>query len=520
MSKHKDNSNNISLAKKLFSRKFDKKSILASIWPIYSHELLKFFSIAFLMFCILFVQNVIRATKDSVVNTMIGSEALPFLKFWGVMPAVILYAIIYVKLVNIFKPESLFYIVISSFMAFFGFFGFVLLPKHEMLHMSTEYADYLILHYPNMKWFILIIGNWGFSLFYIISEIWPNAVYSVLFWQFVNGITTVDESKRFYPMFALFGQTGLFFSGSLLMMQSNIGKYLHYEYGIASMPKIASLQFVIFVVVLCGIMSIAAFRYINFRILETRANNLIEFRADKKKKMSIAQSFKFVASSRYILLIAMMLTCYGISINLVEGPWKKMINTVYSSTEDYLAFVGSYLRMTGILTIVFVLLGSNIVRIFGWFPAAIITPIVMFVTGLIFYSTASFGEMIPGMYLWVGYDPIILAIAFGAIQNVITKSTKYTVFDSTKEMAYVPLDNELKVRGKAAADSVGIKLGKSASAFIQSLIFVIFPWATFEMISPYLMVIFVLVCLVWFWAVGALSKEYDTLTRKNKSKQK
>ena len=81
-------------------------------------------------------------------------------------------------------------------------------------------------------------------------------------------------------------------------------------------------------------------------------------------------------------------------------------------------------------------------------------------------------------------------------------------------MAYVPLDDDLKVKGKGAVDSIGIKLGKSASAFIQMSIFFIFPNATQLSISPYLMVVFIAVCITWIWAVSKLGKEYESLVRK------
>ncbi|MCA0254833.1 MAG: AAA family ATPase, partial [Proteobacteria bacterium] len=88
------------------------------------------------------------------------------------------------------------------------------------------------------------------------------------------------------------------------------------------------------------------------------------------------------------------------------------------------------------------------------------------------------------------------------------KSSKYTLFDSTKEMSYVPLDEQLKTRGKAAADMIGTKLGKSASALLQSMIFVVFPAATYSSISTYLMFVFSIVCVIWIWAVVELNKEY------------
>jgi len=66
------------------------EQIFDYIWPISRSELPKFLFITLLMFCILGIQNLIRAMKDSVINTMIGAETISFLKFWGVLPAAFL----------------------------------------------------------------------------------------------------------------------------------------------------------------------------------------------------------------------------------------------------------------------------------------------------------------------------------------------------------------------------------------------------------------------------------------------
>ncbi|KJV52664.1 TLC ATP/ADP transporter family protein [Orientia tsutsugamushi str. Gilliam] len=74
-----------------------------------------------LMFCILLIQNLIRALKDSIVITMIGAETTSFLKIWGVLPAACLMTIIYIKLVNVVKNEKVFYIILLTFLTFFLF---------------------------------------------------------------------------------------------------------------------------------------------------------------------------------------------------------------------------------------------------------------------------------------------------------------------------------------------------------------------------------------------------------------
>ncbi len=488
------------------SSKFIK--FLDYIWPVYKNELPKFLSITLLMFCILGIQNLIRAMKDSVINTMIGVETISFLKFWGVLPASFIVAIIYVKLVSVMKGESILYLIMSVFLSFFFLFAFYLFPNHELIHLSPETANKLVASFPNLKWFILLLSNWSFSLFYVIAELWPSAVFALLFWQFVNKITSVDESKRFYPLFGLLGQTGLYLTGTFLVNLQIINDYFTNIYGLEGGASVVSIQIVMSVVTILGIIALGSFWFLNHKILDIATAENLQFRV-KKNQLTLKESFKMIIQSRYIRLITILLICYGIAINMVEGPWKAEAAKIYKTPTEFAAFIGNYLSYTGILTIFFVLLGSNIVRILGWFSAAVITPIMVLVTGLGFFVVANFDPVATYMMMSFAFtDPIMLAIVIGAIQNVLSKSSKYTLFDSTKEMSYVPLDEQLKTRGKAAADMIGTKLGKSTSALLQSMIFVIFPAATYSSISVYLMGIFAVVCIIWVWAVIELNKEY------------
>ncbi|RYE06494.1 MAG: NTP/NDP exchange transporter [Rickettsiaceae bacterium] len=498
---------------KITNFKYSINKMKDAIWPIERHELPKFISVTLLMFCVLGIQNLVRALKDSIVNTMIGTETISFLKFWGVMPAAFLFTMLYVKLVNNVRGETIFYMVMGFFLSFFAVFAFLIFPNYEALHLSSDKAQQLLLAYPNFKWFILLLSNWSFSLFYIIAELWPNIVFALLFWQFVNMISSVEESRRFYPLFGLFGQTGLLISGIFLKKLSSINYYLKHKLNSHTLYNVFSIQIVLTVVLLLGIIAILTFWFINYKILAQNPSHTLSFKYTKKKQTTLADSIKLILSSKYIMLIAILLICYGTAINLVEGPWKATVTKVHTTPTEFAAFVGGYLSYTGIFTILFVILGSNIVRKLGWLAAAIITPIMVFSTGMIFFITEIFPGFIQTIIAsFVLADPALIAITIGATQNVLSKSSKYTLFDSTKEMSYVPLDNELKTKGKAAADVIGIKLGKSTSALLQSIIFVIVPTATYQSISVYLMFVFVIVCLVWIWAVKELAKEYKKVS--------
>jgi len=108
--------------------------------------------------------------------------------------------------------------------------------------------------------------------------------------------------------------------------------------------------------------------------------------------------------------------------------------------------------------------------------------------------------------------PLVIAVMVGAVQNIIAKGVKYSIWDTSREMLYIPLDGELKTKGKAAVDLISSKVGKASSGLVQSALFVIIPAATYSSISSFLMIIFILTSFAWVYAVGLISKEYKKIS--------
>jgi len=76
------------------------------------------------------------------------------------------------------------------------------------------------------------------------------------------------------------------------------------------------------------------------------------------------------------------------------------------------------------------------------------------VTGLAFFALNFFTDFFNPVAGALGTSPLMLAVVVGAAQNILSKSSKYSLFDPCKEMAYIPLDKEAKTKGKAAVDVV------------------------------------------------------------------
>jgi AAA family ATP:ADP antiporter len=105
-----------------------------------------------------------------------------------------------------------------------------------------------------------------------------------------------------------------------------------------------------------------------------------------------------------------------------------------------------------------------------------------------------------------------MAVMIGAVQNILSKGAKYSLFDPTKEMAYIPLDQELKVKGKAAVDVIGGRLGKTGGGLIEFILLTVTGGSQLT-IAPYLFGIIAFVSLIWMGAVKNLSKLYNAKVR-------
>ena len=484
-------------------------------WPIEWHENKKFLPMAAMMFCILFDYSVLRSIKDGFVVTSIGPEAISFLKTYVVLPSAVIMMVVYAKLCNLMSQQKVFYTISAFFTVFLTVFVFVLYPYPDLVHANPETIERLSLEYPNFKWFIRISGQWSFALFYAMSELYGSMMLSLLFWQFANQITKTSEAKRFYSMFGLLANFALPVTAFAIIFTLSTNVDANSE-DLKVVTQGQSFTPLLCLTIFSNILVMFLYNWINRNVLtDPRLYDSGEKAGapkKKKEKLSLADSFKMIFTSKYLGLLVTLVLAYGISINLVEGVWKAKLKELYPTKEAYTMFMGTFQAYQGVAAITFMLVGSNILRRVRWVTAAIFTPLMIFVTGAAFFSFLIFDQTI-GLYFaaFFGTGPMALAAIIGTAQNVLSKATKYSLFDSTKEMAYIPLDDEMKSKGKAAVDVIGGRFGKSGGGIIQSTFFMLLPSYTFadgEAVMFFASIFFIIVVL-WIFAVRGLSKEYE-----------
>lgn len=485
-------------------------SIRGYLWPIYAHELGKFLPLFLMAFFIGFNYNILRNMKGALLVTAesSGAEVIPFIKVWGIVPGALLVTFLYSRLNNRFKKDTVFYTMISIFLVFFALFTFVIYPLRDVLH-PHQTADFFQAHLPSgFKGFIAMFRHWTFSSFYIMSELWSSTILSMLFWGFANEVTRLGEAKRFYMLIAIGLNIAAIVAGQVSVFLTS--DFLYSKVMISDSAWHQSIILLTSIVIISGFAIIGIYRYlIRSGLLSSGPNPSYEPKAPKIK-MSLRENFAYLSRSKYLISIAIIVLAYNVVINLVEVIWFDQVHQLYPNPSGFNSYMSQVTSITGIISFfTSLLLSGQMIRKCGWTATALLTPIILFLTSVAFFFFFFGGGPVMGALAQIGTSPLALVVFFGAVQNCMCRSAKYTLFDATKEMAFIPLSLESKLKGKAAIDGIGSRIGKSGGSLIHQGLLVIF--ATISASAPIVAGILFVVILVWLWATISLGKQFNAL---------
>ena len=386
-------------------------------------------------------------------------------QIYGVLPAATAFIALYSKMSDILNKKTLFFTTCIPFFIFFFLFDTLIYPNADYLHPSLAAVE-SFLGITNgggggLSVLANIVAHWTSALFYVVAEIYSSVSVGLLFWQFANDVVSVEQAKRFYPLFAQMSGLAPVLAGQYVVRYASraetFSKSLH--------RLTAAISFA--GCMICFFYN-ASTNYIKRKEAMEPAPDEPETTTEtatstkkKKPKMSMGESIKFLASSQYLRLIASLVLGYGLSINFTEVMWKSLVKKQYPNPLDYQRFMGNFSSAVGLSTCIVILFGVHVIRILGWKVGAMATPAIMALLAAPFFACILMGLDSP--------TRLHIAVVLGTIQSLLSKTSKYALFDPTTQMSYIPLDQDSKVKGKAAIDVLGSRIGKSGGSLIQQM---------------------------------------------------
>jgi len=434
-----------------------------------------------------------------------GAAIVPFLKVWGILPGAVFFSFLYAQLAKRFARETVFYTMVLIFITFFTLFFTVLFPFREEVALikTTEFLENLL---PSAKWIWMMIRYWHLSLFYICSELWGSVVLSMLFWGFVNEVTSNQQAKRFYGIFAVIGNLGSVLAGFL-------GNAISTQKFDKNMPIGAtgweqSVFSIVAIALICQAAVLVLFYLLSNlpNLLEAR-KKAAEPTPQEKSDFTLRKAFMALYDSPHLRYIACIVICYNFMFNLIDVIYLDQLHIHFKNDTGSLnAFMSQVTLANGVMSAVIALFFSgSLLRRFGWKTTALATPVVVFLGCIGLFGLNLFEDsfLTQRLVLYVACPVTLLAVYISGTQQCLTRSLKYTLFDATKEMAFIPLSPKEQRQGKAVIDGVGSRFGKSGGSLFYQFLLIFLP--SIAATLPYVSILIVLITFAWIYAVIRLN---------------
>ena len=97
-----------------------------------------------------------------------------------------------------------------------------------------------------------------------------------------------------------------------------------------------------------------------------------------------------------------------------------------------------------------------------------------------YYTTTSSSSLLASKWDWIGHPHAVaqhwtaVVIVIGTIQSLLSKTSKYALFDPTTQLSYITFhstrptqDSKVNVKGKAAIDDMGSRIGKCGGRILH-----------------------------------------------------
>lgn len=338
----------------------------------------------------------------------------------------------------------------------------------------------------------------------------------------------MSQAKRFYPLFAVLGNLAPIASGKVMSYIISKQKSNN-DVGFGSTLKSLALIKIfscISIIALYNIIYVESDKVkkresteallhrvkqvqkgelqitqIQFKSRKNTAQKKADDTMEKKQKPTLRESLTELSKSKELQSMAIMVLSYNVCIELTEVLWKGILRKSFPNNSEYMNYMASFSQKVGMIALVMQLSASMIISKLGWVWASRLTPLSMILLAIPFFVSVRMATKYNSI-------PLSLALAIGTWQNVVNKVTKYSIFDPLKEMAYIPLGEQAKVKGKAAIDVMGARLGRCVAAGSQQVL-VLFGGSILNC-SPQLAAIYLGTISLWIHAISVLGNTFES----------
>jgi ATP/ADP translocase len=222
---------------------------------------------------------------------------------------------------------------------------------------------------------------------------------------------------------------------------------------------------------------------------------------------AVVESWRFVMGDPYLRQLAVIVLGHGIATQISDAVWKGALSEAIPEKVDYLRFMGRYSLLSSISAFLMFFVGPWFAGSFPWEVGALFTPVFMALSAI-----PLFIFVLKARGITVGVDGgnfvgdraiaitpkliMLLSAAYvGLLQNVLGKTSKYAIFDPSKELVYVPLGRQQKQRAKVAIDVVGNRMGRIVGETLLQTVILTFGGIVAG--APMLGVIFYAIIAMW-----------------------
>lgn len=427
--------------------------------------------IFFLAFAIVSLINVNYSILRSLRNTLVvsctsaGAELIPAIQLWGLLPLTFLLVYVISLFMRKYSQAKVFFLVTLLFLGFFNIHAFCIYPFQNHLESTFSPPEFL----KPITSLYLLCKHWASGSYFIAAELWKVAILSLLFFGFLNRSLSLKEAKGMYSPLLLGGSIGGLLAGPTTVIAAKISPFLLKSFGFSKWHATY--------LVLTIIMTIVGFMIMGlFSILKNKVKPTEVKQEEAKSKISFKDSLHTFIKNRYLFSLGVIVIADYIAYFLFEVFFLDLLKTAYPDPNKYCQFNGQLTFWTSVLTLISAVFITPILLYRKtWKTAALVTPSAIGLS-IIFFSMV-LGANSPWMSSLssiLGLSVTKIAIIFGSIQFCVCRAIKGTLFDASKELAYFPLTEELKSKGKLVVDGLASRTGYCLAAGINQSLFSLF----------------------------------------------